>query len=475
MSNLSYEPLKNYAPYPNKKKRFIIILFLIIIAATISIIFYSKSKNKDKQPKNTTHIQQKQVIQEQKVSEKTPTTIRAKSEIEEINVGIQKLEESQKKQIPQIKKTIEKKVNKNKETDNKPLEKIKTPKKTTTNNKIVKTTEISTKKTESKKSTMPILDEAIINLNIAEASQKQAKRDKFIKAQQKILSEAEALYKNKDYFGVHQLLAKVVNENNFYTNSNNHKLQSIKKNSKDSEIVSDKKLPSETTELTLDAENKKKNAEGKLPFELWLKMARLYSKANTKTFFSSKSFSPFDKTIYKVKRGDALQKIAKKFKTTITAVQKQNGMNKFNYNIRIGENLNIYNGNWHIIVNKSKFLLMLYDKSQLFAIYNIALGKNNKTPIGNFKIISKVIEPDWYSKSEKISYGDERNVLGTRWMEIKSTDDKNHKLRGYGIHGTWERNSINKMRSNGCIRMLNENVEELFDIIPINTPIKITE
>jgi lipoprotein-anchoring transpeptidase ErfK/SrfK len=37
---------------------------------------------------------------------------------------------------------------------------------------------------------------------------------------------------------------------------------------------------------------------------------------------------------------------------------------------------------------------------------------------------------------------------------------------GYGIHGTTQPNSVGTPASQGCIRMRNEDVEELFDIIP---------
>ena len=60
-------------------------------------------------------------------------------------------------------------------------------------------------------------------------------------------------------------------------------------------------------------------------------------------------------------------------------------------------------------------------------------------------------------------------------MLLKPTEKSNKNLKGYGIHGTWDRESIGKARSNGCIRMLNEQVEELFRIIPLATPVEIIE
>lgn len=43
----------------------------------------------------------------------------------------------------------------------------------------------------------------------------------------------------------------------------------------------------------------------------------------------------------------------------------------------------------------------------------------------------------------------------------------------YGIHGTNKPSSIGKAVSNGCIRMYNKDVIELFNIVPIGTVVKI--
>jgi lipoprotein-anchoring transpeptidase ErfK/SrfK len=51
------------------------------------------------------------------------------------------------------------------------------------------------------------------------------------------------------------------------------------------------------------------------------------------------------------------------------------------------------------------------------------------------------------------------NPLGTRWIPIEGAG------KDYGIHGTWEPDSIGKESSKGCIRMRNEDVQWLFDLI----------
>ncbi len=42
-----------------------------------------------------------------------------------------------------------------------------------------------------------------------------------------------------------------------------------------------------------------------------------------------------------------------------------------------------------------------------------------------------------------------------------------------GIHGTIHPDTIGQYASYGCVGMLKEDVEELFDIVPLKTPLKI--
>ena len=59
------------------------------------------------------------------------------------------------------------------------------------------------------------------------------------------------------------------------------------------------------------------------------------------------------------------------------------------------------------------------------------------------------------------------NVLGTRWMGF----DK----EGYGIHGTVAPDKIGQQVTAGCIRMRNEEVEELYKILPRGAEVTIVD
>ncbi|MCF6158517.1 MAG: L,D-transpeptidase [wastewater metagenome] len=184
-------------------------------------------------------------------------------------------------------------------------------------------------------------------------------------------------------------------------------------------------------------------------------------------------FSPLpspDATVYTVRAGDVLARIAKKYNTNYELIMRVN--DKSTTRLRIGEELKIITGKTKILVDKSDFTLTLLLNGYYVKQYKICTGKNNKTPVGVFEVKNKMKEPTWYSPEGGVfPYGHEENILGTRWIGLKDKPN----LYGYGIHGTTQPETIGTASSNGCIRMINSDVEELYDFVTSDTEIIIQE
>ena len=180
-------------------------------------------------------------------------------------------------------------------------------------------------------------------------------------------------------------------------------------------------------------------------------------------------FSPLpspDATMYTVQPGDVLARIAKQFNTNYELIMKINGIVPTRLNI--GDQLKIINGKTKIMISKSDFTLTLLLNDHYVKQYRIAIGKNNKTPVGSFEVKNKMKDPVWYSPNGGVfPYGHKENILGSRWIGFKDKPD----LHGYGIHGTTQPETMGTASSNGCIRMLNSDVEELYDFVTSNTEI----
>ena len=121
-----------------------------------------------------------------------------------------------------------------------------------------------------------------------------------------------------------------------------------------------------------------------------------------------------------------------------------------------------------IYINAASRLMLFYDDDTKLAVYHLGLGKvETPTPTGYYKITSKEINPPWIDPSDpeyEIPSGPD-NPLGYRWMQFSGN---------YGIHGTNRPGSISGYVSNGCIRMNERDVEELFDAVEVGTPVEIT-
>lgn len=179
-------------------------------------------------------------------------------------------------------------------------------------------------------------------------------------------------------------------------------------------------------------------------------------------------FSPIpteDCIFYEVKPGDALEKIARNFGTTVELIMKSNSL--ANTIIRPKMKLKISNAKYSILVDKSQNILMLKANDEILKTYTVSTGANNSTPIGTYKIKNKLINPIWYKAGAAVQPGSPENILGSRWLGLD--------IAGYGIHGTTDETTIGRHITEGCVRMKNSDVEELYFIVPIGTEVTIID
>ncbi|MFC0558138.1 L,D-transpeptidase [Halalkalibacter alkalisediminis] len=135
----------------------------------------------------------------------------------------------------------------------------------------------------------------------------------------------------------------------------------------------------------------------------------------------------------------------------------------------LGENPTV--GDPFLIVNVSTNELAYINDGEIQDVYKVATGKvGDETPIGTFSIIVKAKDP--YYRKKDIVGGDPNNPLGSRWIGFNANDTDG---RTFGIHGTNRPDSIGYSVTAGCIRLPNEIVEKLFDVIPLGTKIYITD
>lgn len=180
----------------------------------------------------------------------------------------------------------------------------------------------------------------------------------------------------------------------------------------------------------------------------------------------SSSIPTPDSISYEVQSGDTLAKIAKKFSTTQDLIMKSNNLTNAKV-VPLGRKLKIHNEKMSIIVDKSMNILTLKSQDKIVKTYKVATGINNCTPVGNFKVINKIVNPPWYTAGGVIQADNPKNILGSRWLGLS--------VQGYGIHGTTEPQSLGNQVTSGCVRMKNSDVEELYSLVPQGTEVVIVD
>lgn len=182
-----------------------------------------------------------------------------------------------------------------------------------------------------------------------------------------------------------------------------------------------------------------------------------------KALFSKEANPNFK--IYEVQPGDNFIRIAKKTQVSADLIEKINTVKP--EKLRPGMKLKIPLFKFSILVDKSDNILTLKAGEEVLKTYVVSTGLNNSTPVGIFKITDKVKNPTWYTNGRAIPFGHPDNLLGTRWIAFDKP--------GYGIHGTTEPDKLGQQVSAGCVRMRNDEVQELYQFVSRGTEITITD
>jgi lipoprotein-anchoring transpeptidase ErfK/SrfK len=160
-----------------------------------------------------------------------------------------------------------------------------------------------------------------------------------------------------------------------------------------------------------------------------------------------------------------LAKIAREFKTTPDLIKVSNNLS--GDKIIPGRKIKVWTIPFSILVDKSQNILILKSDEEIIKTYIVSTGKDNSTPVGSFKINSKLVDPTWYKSGAVVPPGSPENVLGSRWLGIN--------LPSYGLHGTTEPQKLGQQVTQGCVRLSNADVEELYVIVPQGTEVIIVD
>ncbi len=130
-----------------------------------------------------------------------------------------------------------------------------------------------------------------------------------------------------------------------------------------------------------------------------------------------------------------------------------------------------------LVLRQGERTLELFQNHEATHEWPVAVGQGGSpTPTGTFTVGAKRFEPTWVNPSpngwgsdmpERIGPGPD-NPLGVRALNWNNEHGRDTLIR---FHGTPNEDSIGEAASQGCVRMFNEDVKQLYDLVPSGTVI----
>ena len=139
-----------------------------------------------------------------------------------------------------------------------------------------------------------------------------------------------------------------------------------------------------------------------------------------------------------------------------------------------------------LVLDRRRRQLVVLDDGMEVRRFSVAVGKPGwETPVGHFRVMELVVDPIWVhpATGQAIPPGAD-NPLGSRWIgfyrDCKPRKGFNgnanlttHGCVTAGFHGTPNRASVGRAVSHGCVRLLDEQAQDLFGLVQLGTPVTV--
>jgi LysM repeat protein len=165
---------------------------------------------------------------------------------------------------------------------------------------------------------------------------------------------------------------------------------------------------------------------------------------------------------YEVQPGDTLDRIAQAYEVPWELLAKINGLSD-PQRLRAGDLLKVIHGPFNATIELDQFRLTMWLRGMYAGRFTIGVGQDQSTPTGEFTVLNKVVNPTYYGP-QVIDADDPTNPLGEHWIDLGNR---------IGIHGTIEPQTIGRAESRGCIRLLPNEIRDVFDMLAVGSKVTI--
>jgi L,D-transpeptidase ErfK/SrfK len=139
-----------------------------------------------------------------------------------------------------------------------------------------------------------------------------------------------------------------------------------------------------------------------------------------------------------------------------------------------------------LVLDLSRRQLLVLEQGRELRRFPVAVGRPGwETPVGRFRVIERVADPTWEhpATGQRVLPGP-ANPLGSRWIGFHRDclgragfNGREHLVVegcvSAGFHGTPQRETVGQAVSHGCVRLFDEHVRELFELVGLGTPVTV--
>jgi lipoprotein-anchoring transpeptidase ErfK/SrfK len=139
-----------------------------------------------------------------------------------------------------------------------------------------------------------------------------------------------------------------------------------------------------------------------------------------------------------------------------------------------------------LVLDRRRRLLTVFENGRPLRRFAVAVGMPGwETPVGTFRVLEKTINPIWeHPEKGTLTPSGPANPLGSRWIGFHQDCQGRRGWDGEqmldvkgcvvtGFHGTPNRWTVGRALSHGCVRLFDEDVRELFDLVTVGTPVTV--
>ncbi|WNZ24433.1 L,D-transpeptidase [Leptolyngbya sp. NK1-12] len=124
----------------------------------------------------------------------------------------------------------------------------------------------------------------------------------------------------------------------------------------------------------------------------------------------------------------------------------------------------------YVVLRLGQRKVYVYQGQKVVASYPVAIGRPEfPTPTGEFKVFEMIVNPAWQSPwTGEIEPPGIDGSLGLRWIGFAEMSNG-----VIGFHGTPNVASIGRAASHGCVRMRNEDIVKMYELIKVGTLVRV--